>query len=102
MSGNSTGQNPAESLEERLTRQFYEWEMPGRGWQLWTSPVEPEPPFRPFFGHYDSLGPNKIVDDGRKPTLLSALADGLRALIGRGSQPQAPATELPDEPEPGR
>lgn len=70
----SPGSAPADSREDRLTRQFYEWEKWGRGWTLWTKPVDLEPPFFPFFGHYDPahLGTR---DDGRRPTLLSSLTD---------------------------
>ncbi|HEX4007110.1 MAG TPA: type IV secretion system DNA-binding domain-containing protein [Acidobacteriaceae bacterium] len=62
--------------EERLTAQFYDWERRGRGWQLWSYPVEVEPPFRPFFFHYVESG--SAVDDARKPTALSFLIDGFR------------------------
>lgn len=51
------------SVAEVLTKQFYDWELRGRGWQVWDSPVEPEPPFRPFTGHY--LPRDFFHDDGR-------------------------------------
>src|SRR5258708_1156744 len=89
--------NPSETVEERLTRQFYEWEMPGRGWQVWAGPVDPEPPFRPFFGHYDQGRPNKIVDDGRKPTLLSTIAGRLRGVFGQASNTEQASIELRDD-----
>jgi predicted DNA-binding transcriptional regulator AlpA len=60
------------SSGEALTRQFYEWEVRGRGWQVWNRPVGLEPPFRPFFGHFIPGVPGSI-DDGRKPTFLSSL-----------------------------
>ena len=47
--------------EERLTAQFYDWERRGRGWQLWSYPVELEPPFRPFFGHYVDFWPPSMM-----------------------------------------
>ena len=81
---------------EALTRQFYDWEMRGRGWQVFDRPVELEPPFRPFFGHFVST-PNQLVDDGRRPTLLSSLVGGLF------KAPSSPANVLPSddaEPEP--
>lgn len=60
-----------QTLEERLTAQFYEWEQRGRGWQVSEYPVELEPPFRPFLFHYAEAPP--AVDDGRRPTFLSSL-----------------------------
>lgn len=57
---------------EELTRAFFEWESRGRGWQLWDYPVELEPPFVPFVGHF--LEPRRYEDDARKETLGSAIA----------------------------
>jgi len=61
--------------DEQLTLQFYDWERRGRGWQVWSRPVELEPPFRPFLFHYVPQRPP--VDDGRKPTFFSSLAEKL-------------------------
>lgn len=62
--------------QERLTRQFYAWEMRGRGWQVWPYPVSLEPPFRPFVRF---LPPSPLpVDDGRRQTFLSSLVDSFR------------------------
>ncbi len=84
--------------EERLTAQFYDWERRGRGWQLWSYPVELEPPFRPFFYHYVDPGP--AVDDARKPTFLSSFIDGILRR-GPGPVPPPPLEEEPEsEPEP--
>lgn len=53
------------ALSEYLTFQFYAWEKRGRGWNLFDQPVELEPEFVPFFGHFR---PEKIasVDYGRR------------------------------------
>src|SRR5580700_5779598 len=64
---------------ELLTRQFYEWEIRGRGWRVWPTPVVLEPPFRPFFGHFLE-GQGLVVDDGRKQTRLSSFFDRLKAV----------------------
>lgn len=61
----------AYTLAQRLTERFYAWEVRGRGWQLFDGPVEPEPPFHPFFGHY-APAPN-VADDGLRPTLLQKI-----------------------------
>src|ERR1017187_4804477 len=81
---------------EALTRQFYEWERRGRGWQVFDQPVALEPPFRPFFGHFIPGTPGAVVDDGRKPTFLSSLVDGLIKPRDTESPPVAP----PDDGEP--
>ena len=62
-------------LDEQLTEQFHQWERRGRGWQVFEEPVCPEPPFRPFEGHYQSATP--AVDDGVRPTFLSSLMQKL-------------------------
>src|SRR5579871_3987480 len=91
-----------ETAEEQLTRQFYEWEICGRGWQLWEEPVELEPPFRPFFGHYTRYHPGAIADDGRKPNFLRSLADRVSNCVkGKAEFPSEPLEPL-EEPEPDR
>lgn len=63
-------------LIEGLTKNFYEWEQRGRGWNLWSFPVDPEPPFVPFYYHVPPiLAP---LDDGRKPTFLSTVAEKVK------------------------
>lgn len=65
---------------EALTQQFYNWERQGRGWDVYSDPVEIEPPFRPFVYHFTS---NDIAethfDDGLRPTILSRFIKGLRS-----------------------
>lgn len=62
------------SREEMLTRQFYDWEIRGRGWRICSYPVDLEPPFRGVI-LYDSV-PGTITDDGRIPTFFSRLFGG--------------------------
>ncbi len=84
------------TIHEQLTEQFYRWEVRGRGWQTYPEPVRPEPSFIPFDGHY--LPETPIVDDGRKPTILSSL---YRKLIRRPQVPRIlPDVEDESEPEP--
>lgn len=59
------------SKSEQLTSQFYAWEILGRGWLSAGEPVDLEPPFTPFFGHYIPRQP--IIDDGIRHTLLSGI-----------------------------
>lgn len=63
------------TLSERLTERFYDWEVRGRGWYVYDAPVTPEPPFKPFIGHYVDLVAPSAVDDGREHTRISALVE---------------------------
>ena len=76
------------TLAERLTEQFYAWELRGRGWQEFADPVVLEPPFRPFPGYF--LPP--IKDDGHRTGLLG------RLFAPRGPKPVVPEA-LEPEPE---
>ncbi len=76
-------------LIEELTKNFYEWEQRGRGWDLWSFSIDPEPPFVPF--HYHSSQKFVQIDDGRKPTLLSSLADKIKTVF-------IPNSNLPTSP----
>lgn len=70
---------------ERLTRQFYDWERRGRGWQVYDAPVDLEPPFSVFHHSLSPSGGRRPPDDGRKPTWLSALAARVQAYWAGGS-----------------
>ena len=72
---------------ERLTAQFYAWEQRGRGWQVWDYPVGLEPPFEPFFFHH-APQPIAVLDDARKPTLLSTIAEGIRSWFRPETHPE--------------
>lgn len=62
------------TLAERLTENFYLWENNGRGWGIYDYPVELEPPYVPFNrGHVFSQP--RVIDDGRKPTILSTFIE---------------------------
>ncbi len=89
---------PCESSSgwEALTRQFYDWEIRGRGWKVWDRPVDPEPPFRPFFGHFLSQSPGAI-DDGRKATALSSFVGSF--FKGSGSANPVVPPPIDKEPE---
>jgi hypothetical protein len=85
-------------LDEQLTGQFHQWELRGRGWQVFDEPVYPEPPFRPFHGHYLPEAPP--VDDGRKPTFLSSLVEKLSNKLSTTPPPVEIEPEAEEEPEP--
>ena len=79
---------------ERRTRAFYEWEIAGRGWQLYENPVALEPPFRAFRRPSPSDG--RGVDDSRRPTWLSSFVEGLMGGTNGGDD------DLEDAPDPPR
>lgn len=54
------------------TLQFYTWEYRGRGLHEESYPVALEPPFMPFIRH---LPQRPMLDDGKRPTWLSRLAE---------------------------
>src|SRR4051794_24011460 len=84
-------------IDENLTEQFHEWERRGRGWRVFPDPVSPEPPFRPFFGHYvPAAAP---VDDGHRPTMLSSLVQKISRKLST-EPPVPPIIEPEEEPEP--
>ena len=85
-------------LDDQLSEQFRNWELRGRGWQVFLEPVVPEPPFRPFHGHY--LPGIQVVDDGRRPTILSSLVEKISRKLST-EPPQTPGvSEAESEPEP--
>jgi hypothetical protein len=86
------------SVHEQLTEQFYQWERRGRGWKVFPEPVYPEPPFRPFYGHY--LPETPIIDDGRRPTLLSSFVQKLSRKLSTEPALEPVEPEPEEEPEP--
>jgi len=80
------------TVHEQLSKQFYEWESRGRGWQVFAEPVYPEPPFK-FFNGYRLAQPE--MDAGRRPTVFSSLFRKLAQ-----SQPEPVVEEVEEEPEP--
>jgi hypothetical protein len=85
-------------LDEQLSEQFHRWEQRGRGWQVFDDPVSPEPPFRPFVGHYLLATPP--IDDGVRPTVLSSLAKMLSQKLSTEAAVPPVLPEPEEEPEP--
>ncbi len=87
------------SVEDELREQFYDWELRGRGWDVWPEPVHLEPAFRPFYGHF--LHPRPQIDDGRRETWLSSLAAAFRGTTPQESSVPSPVSfEEEIEPAP--
>jgi hypothetical protein len=83
-------------LDLIISEQFARWEERGRGWQVWSHPVAPEPAYVPFTG-FRLPRPDVEVDDGRRPGLLASLFDA----IDRRINPKPPIIpEPPEEAEP--
>ena len=80
-------------IHDQLSEQFRRWELRGRGWQVFDEPVQPEPPFIPFHGHF--LPAESVVDDGRRPTFLSSMVQKLSRTLA----PPTPTVTAEDEPE---
>jgi hypothetical protein len=55
---------------ERISARFSEWELTGRGWQVWEGPVRPEPPFSPY--QLITATDRLVPDDGKRETLISS------------------------------
>jgi Type IV secretion-system coupling protein DNA-binding domain len=85
-----------DSVHEILTEQFRQWESRGRGWRVFDEPVAPEPPFAPFYGYH--LPTASVIDDGRRPTILSSFMQKLSQRLG--APPPAPPVVPEEEPEP--
>ena len=80
------------SLSEQLTHQFYEWEQLGRGWLFYEEPIELEPPFTPFFFHVLTQ-PLKVIDDGKRHSLLSWIAVGIKNILASKNDEQVQESE---------
>jgi hypothetical protein len=86
------------SVHEQLSDQFHEWELRGRGWQVYGEPVHPEPPFVPFRGHY--LREVPVADDGARPTFLSSFVQKLSRRLATDVPLPPTIAEPEEEPEP--
>src|SRR4051812_34389287 len=75
-----------------VSEQFYRFENRGRGWQVFSHAVTPEPPLISF----PDRVPVRSVDDGRRPTFLSSLIQGFSRRVA--AVPEAPPV-IPDEAE---
>lgn len=89
------------SPTEIITRSFYAWETRGRGWDLASYPVALEPPFRRCFVLPELVPECAVIDDGKRPTLVSTLIDGVRNAF-RSPPSIAVTPELFEEPAPHR
>ena len=91
---------PVSSRVLELTRNFYEWELRGRGWATYPHRVALEPPFRPFMGPQRST--ERSSDDARRETWLSSLLTDLRSEGQASAEAMASTDEAVSEPDPTR
>ena len=80
------------SLIEQATINFYTWESRGRGYYLFDSPVEIEPPYIPF--EYVSTAQSEYYDDG-KVTLLGRIKSLVSAETSKQDSTQESKDILP-------
>lgn len=83
---------------DAITRNFYAWEIRGRGWQAYTRPVCLEPPFRPFLGHV--LPKRRASDEGKLETKASSFSGWFFKREGEPGRRSEPEEEAVLEPEP--
>lgn len=57
------------SVSEQATIDFYQWELHGRGYYLFQTPVDIEPPYIPFSRRISTQ--SKDIDDGRVPSIFN-------------------------------
>lgn len=68
------------TASQKATLNFYQWEARGRGWSLFETPVDIEPPYEQF--EHKRFSNEVQIDDGRLPNLL----DGIKRLIDSSKQ----------------
>src|SRR4051812_8358052 len=79
-------------IAEQLSAQFFRWELRGRGWQVMEEPIDIEPPYRPFIGHF--LTRQRVADDGRKHSATRGLMERLHnALSPKEEEPEVDEEE---------
>lgn len=81
------------SRDERLTERFLRWAHRGQGMDVWEEPVSPEPAFAPYPGHF--LAPEPL-DDGRRPTLFSAIVRDVSTRLADEERFAEQAEEISD------
>lgn len=81
---------------QQIAAQFREWELRGRGYQLFEDRVPLEPVFRPFLGYVLE----QRIDDGRKPTFASSLIRKLSEMIAPPAKEEVLEEETDDDSEP--
>jgi len=86
------------TLAEQLTIRFYQWEKRGRGWKVWSEPVDLEPAYTPFFHRLPEL--HAPIDDGRKPGLFDLLGDKIRKLFTGTGAPEPAVDDETDDFDP--
>lgn len=78
--------NRVQSLSEQLTSAFYDWEQRIRGHIVFSGPIDLEPDFVPFTFHIPER--KAIIDDGRRPSIVSSIVDGFKSIFSQPAQPE--------------
>lgn len=81
---------------EKLSKQFHQWELRGRGWRTFGEPVYLEPPFVSFSrNHFPETPP---PDAGSRSSFLGSLVRGIAQKVAPPPPPSEPDAE--EEPQP--
>lgn len=72
---------------EKAVKNFYDWELKGRGYLLFSYPVNIEPIYREF---YHSFANTEYVDDGKVPTFFERLFSSNRTVVKEDDEEEKP------------
>ena len=81
---------------EKAVEHFYDWEIKGRGYFLFSYPVSLEPTYREFYHSYG--GNNDYVDDGKVPTFFERLFSREKIVIKEEVEEERPPKEFEYKP----
>lgn len=82
---------------EQLSAQYFLWELRGRGWFTYPTPVALEPPFEFFRGYRLNEGVTR--DDARRPSLVERLLGTLGGVISPSSRSDSEQDDSEEEKE---
>lgn len=93
----------SKTLQELNTEYWYAWERRGRGWDVYSSPVELEAPLDAY--KPPSTQNQPVVDDGRVPTLVGYIKSSFSSLFKKNEeaipeQEESEGYSYPDNPIP--
>ncbi|MBA4409710.1 MAG: hypothetical protein C0397_09850 [Odoribacter sp.] len=72
---------------EKAVLNFYDWEVKGRGYLLFSYPISLEPTYREFYHTYSNT---EYVDDGKVPTLFERLFSSKEPVIKEEVEEEKP------------
>lgn len=82
---------------QEAVEKFYNWEIKGRGYSLFNSPVDLEPAFQVFSCSYTS--PGEYVDDGKTPSLFKRIFSSKKVIQKEENEEEVLAYPYEYEPQ---